>query len=74
MTDLDESWIVEKILGHRINSKTKSLEWKVKWKGSDNVTWENVSSFIGDVQLDWLKYNREKKWQLTWGHSRVQQP
>ena len=55
MTDHDESWIVEKILGHRVNPKTKALEWKVKWKDSDIVTWESVSSFIVDVQLDWLK-------------------
>ena len=59
--DHEKTWIVEKILGHRKNAKTGKLEWKVKWKDSDNVTWENISSFIGDIQLDWLRYNKEKK-------------
>ena len=35
--------------------------WQVKWKGYDQATWEPAESFVGDIQLDWLRYNKKHK-------------
>ena len=55
----DDAFVVEKILSHRV--KTGKHQWLVKWKGYDNSfnSWEPATSFVGYLQQDWLKFNRD---------------
>ena len=56
-----DDFVVDKILDHKVE---KGLHlWKVRWKGygPDEDTWEPASSFLGNIQQDWRKYNHEKK-------------
>jgi hypothetical protein len=53
-----EGAIVEAILSHR--KRKGQLQWKVKWKGSGEITWEPAQSFVGDVQQDWMSYNKSQ--------------
>ena len=53
----DDTYVVEKILAHRIRNGQK--QWKVQWQGYDHDfdTWEPASSFVGHLQQDWMEYN-----------------
>ena len=55
----DDSWIVAKILGHRLRGG--KLQWRVRWRGYDESydSWEPAASFVGYLQLDWLRYNKD---------------
>jgi hypothetical protein len=45
--DLEKNvYVVEKILAHR--GHPGSFEYKVKWKGFSDITWEPASSFRDD--------------------------
>ena len=57
----DDTYVVEKILGHRIRHGRH--QWLVKWKGYDSTenTWEPATHFIGGVEQTWLEYNRSHK-------------
>ena len=57
LPDRAETWQVEAILGHRM--RRGHLEWHVKWKTDPKPTWEPASAFLGLVQEDWLRYNRD---------------
>ena len=50
-----DEWEVEKILRHRCNS-TGRLEFLVKWKGYDDLTWEPLMNFIHRYSKDWRDY------------------
>ena len=54
----DDTYNVEKILGHRM--RCGQHQWKVRWKGygPEFDTWEPASSFAGMIQKDWILYNR----------------
>ena len=56
--------VIEKILKHRM--KNGRHEWLVRWEGHDakNNTWEPASSFVGQVQQDWVNWNKEKRIQV----------
>ena len=58
ITEKQKTYVVDKIRKHKtVNGK---LKWLVKWKNTENPTWEPAESFIGDVQSDWAKYCFEK--------------
>ena len=50
---------VEHIVRHRVNSDG-TVQWLVKWVGSDELTWESLDSFV-DVTKQWADYNRTNK-------------
>ena len=54
-----DDYVVEKILDHKI-VKGQHF-WRVRWKGygSEEDTWEPVSCFLGYVQQDWRKWNKD---------------
>ena len=55
----DDTWVVEKILNHRVrNGKT---QWHVKWKGHSQTTWEHADQFVANAQEDWRAYNQKHK-------------
>ena len=56
----DDTLVVERILDHRVRSGKH--QWLVKWKGYDASfnTWEPAASFVGYLQQDWLRFNREQ--------------
>ena len=55
----DDSFVVDKILSHRIRNGQR--QWKVQWQGYDHDfdTWEPASSFVGHLQQDRIAYNRK---------------
>ena len=55
----DDFHIVEKIVSHR--RRNGILQWRVRWKGYDSSfdTWEPAASFVGPVQMDWVRYNTD---------------
>ena len=55
----DDSFVVEKILAHRV--RRGQHQWKVRWKGYDPSfdTWEPASSFVGYIQMDWTQFNKD---------------
>ena len=60
-----DDYIVEKILGHKVEKGVHL--WKVRWKGygPEEDTWEPASSFLGNIQQDWKQWNKEHKLQLS---------
>jgi hypothetical protein len=54
-----DEYVVEKNVGHKVEKGVHY--WKVRWKGygPEEDSWEPASSFIGFVQQDWKKYNRD---------------
>ena len=57
LPDREENWQLEAILAHR--TRRGHLEWQVKWKSDPQPTWEPASAFLGLIQEDWLRYNRD---------------
>jgi transposase InsO family protein len=59
--DLPETdeYIVEKILEHKIEKGVPL--WKVRWKGygPEEDSWEPAKSFVGFIQQDWKKWNKQ---------------
>ena len=53
-----DKWIVDEILDHRRHKGV--LQWKVKWKGFDKPTWQPAKDFVGDIQSDWMEYNKKR--------------
>jgi len=53
--NLEGEYVVEAVLGKRVNVSTKAFEWKVKWEGYDGTneewTWEPLESLIGCREL-----------------------
>jgi hypothetical protein len=47
--------VVEKILGHR--QRGGKLQWRVQWRDGTQ-TWEYARSFVGDIEQDWVAYNK----------------
>ena len=68
----DDSHVVEKILAHRIHHGQH--QWRVRWQGYDSShdTWEPASPFVGYLQLDWLKFNKDNH--INFPLSEIQQP
>jgi hypothetical protein len=54
-----DEWEVERILRHRVN-KFGKLEFLVKWKGYDDITWEPLMNFIHRYSKDWKEYVAQK--------------
>jgi transposase InsO family protein len=54
-----DEYVVDKIVGHKVEKGVHF--WKVRWKGygPEEDSWEPASSFIGFIQQDWKKYNRD---------------
>ena len=54
----DDTYVVEKILKHRMHGGR--MQWLVKWRGYDDThnTWEPAQQFVGFIQKDWTDYNR----------------
>jgi hypothetical protein len=48
--------VVDRILGHR--TRAGGLQWQVLWRDG-TTTWEKARSFVGDVERDWLEYNKQ---------------
>ena len=61
----DDSYAVEKILEHRL--LRGQHQWLVKWKGYDDSanSWEPMSSFLGYLCEDWVRFNRDNHIDLT---------
>ena len=59
-------YVPRDILGHRINTESGKLEFRTRWQGftKDWITWEPVTSFIGDVTTKWTNYCSTKG--LSW--------
>jgi len=55
----EDTWIVERILRHRIHRG--KLQWLVKWQDSETEIWAPVFSFISGTQTDWVAYNKKHK-------------
>ena len=57
-----DQWIVDKVIGHRINKKKGSMEFLTLWEGQppENATWEPVENFFPKYNTDFVKYCREK--------------
>lgn len=53
-----DEWEVEKVLGHR--ERGGKLEFRVKWKDSDELTWEPLMNFIHRYSGDWRDYVKAK--------------
>ena len=55
----DDSWVVDKILRHRIHNGKH--QWLVHWRGYDALhdSWEPARTFVGFLQQDWLRFNRD---------------
>ena len=60
-----DDYVVKDIIAHRF--KGGQHQWRVRWKGygSEDDTWEPAKSFVGLVQQDWLKWNKEHNINLT---------
>ena len=56
-----DDFVIDKIMAHKIE-KGEHL-WKVRWRGygSEEDTWEPASSFVGFIQQDWKRWNRENR-------------
>ena len=56
-----DDFVIDKIIGHKME-KGEHL-WKVRWRGygSEEDTWEPASSFVGFIQQDWKRWNRENR-------------
>ena len=54
-----DDYVVDHIVGHR--KRNGQHQWRVRWKGygSEEDTWEPAKSFVGLVQQDWLRWNKE---------------
>ena len=54
-------YVPKDILDHRINEETGRLEFRTQWEGftKDWITWEPVTSFIGDVTKKWSNHCRD---------------
>ena len=61
---IDDSFVVNKILEHKIHNGKHF--WKVRWKGygPEADTWEPMESFIGFIQKDWKRWNKDHGIQL----------
>ena len=55
----NDTYVVDRILKHRI--KNGKHQWLVRWRGYDSFqdTWEPASSFVGYLQQDWMRWNRD---------------
>ena len=51
-------YIVDTILGHRLTSQGK-LEFRTKWQGSDQITWEPAANFVNEYNQDMVKYCKQ---------------
>ena len=60
-----DDYIVDKILDHKVENGQHF--WRVRWKGygPEEDTWEPISSFLGNIQKDWAKFNRDNKISLS---------
>ena len=60
-----DTHIVDKILAHRV--KNGRHEWRVRWRGygSESDTWEPPASFVGFIQQDWKRWNKDNKISLA---------
>ena len=54
-----DEWIVDKIVAHRLNS-AGDLEFRVRWLGSEELTWEPIGNFFQRYAVDFIAYCREK--------------
>jgi len=54
-----DEWEVEKIFKHRLN-KFGKLEFLVKWKGFEDLTWEPLMNFLHRYSKDWRDYVASK--------------
>ena len=58
-----DEWVVDKITGHRHNA-AGDLEFRVRWMGSEEDTWEPVGHFFQRYAVDFIAYCREKGLQV----------
>ena len=56
---VSDDFVVENILAHKIERGVHF--WKVRWRGygPEEDTWEPAASFVGFVQQDWRRWNKE---------------
>jgi hypothetical protein len=54
-----DTYVVDQILGHKVHHGKHM--WKVRWKGygSEADTWEPATSFVGFVQQDLRRWNKD---------------
>ena len=54
-----DDYIIDRILDHEVEKGQHF--WRVRWKGYGHKenAWEQVESFLGNVQSDWKKWNKE---------------
>ena len=54
-----DDFVVENILALKVERAVHF--WKVRWRGygPEEDTWEPAASFVGFVQQDWRRWNKE---------------
>ena len=59
----NNTYVLEKILAHRICKKSGRLQWLCRWKGygPEHDTWNYAEDFVHGVQSDWADYNKMHK-------------
>ena len=54
-----DTYVLEKVLDHKPKRATSKQpkQWLVKYKGYPEPEWQPASSFLHDINDDWLAYN-----------------
>ena len=58
-----DKYVVEKVLDHKPKRATSrgKKKWLVKYKGYPDPEWQPASSFMHDINEDWLAYNAKHR-------------
>ena len=61
-----EDYIVDRVLKHetRGSGANRKLWWYVKYRGYPQPEWQPATSFLHDIQEEWLKYNKRHRLDL----------
>ena len=59
-------YVVDRILKHEMRGSGANckLWWRVKYRGYPEPEWQPATSFLHDIQEDWLKYNKRHRLDL----------
>ena len=58
-----EDYIVDRVLKHEMRGSgtNRKLWWGVKYRGYPEPEWQPATSFLHDIQEEWLKYNKRHR-------------
>ena len=61
-----EHYIVDTVLKHgmRGSGTNRKLRWRVKYRGYPEPEWQPATSFLHDIQEEWLRYNKRHRLDL----------